>query len=382
MGNLILNMYPSCTYRSVLDLVLAWSGQAFSQITTTQRIQIDGFINQRLRDWAWTAEYWNYTTHTQGRRYRNTYSAATAYAAPTATTASEVYFPASRTYYQALRATTGNAPATGSAGNYVVNAAYWAVCAGPYTGPDWTDNTAYAVGDIVRDIVTGLYKQCFEAHTSSGSIDNTKFGILTTFDPYIARDQSWETLEIGEYLGLYLDDPKVYKLPRRLPYIVDALGAHVQVGSAYDGTYVGSAYWWGNGMGGNVPVDVYVRFREPCPVFRGTAFSALATYAAGDKIYYADGSTGGAFEGDYWECLEATTAGQDPADTPAKWEKIPFPLWLQNAVARKAFADWLRYGGQREDAQVEDAAAEEELFDEQLRQTSQQGQVKRWRKTA
>lgn len=372
--------YPSCSYKSVLDLVLAWSGQEYGQLTAVQRVQVNNFINQRLRDWAWPAEYWGYTTHTQGRRYRDTYASATAYAAPTASSASEVYFPATRTYYQALRATTGNAPATGTAGNYVVNAAYWATAAGPYTGPDWADNTVYAVGAIVRDIVTGLYKQCFIAHTSSGSIDNTKFGILTTFDPYVARDQAWEALEIGEYLGMYLDDPKVYKNPRRLPYLVDALGAHVQVGSAYNGAFVGSAWWWGTGAGGNVPVDVYVRFREPCPIFRGAVFDAAAVYAVGTVIFYANGA--GAFEGDYWECVTITAVGQDPEDTPAKWSKLLFPLWLQTSVARKAFADYLRYGGQREDAQVEDAAADDTLFQEQLRETGQQGQVKRWRKTA
>jgi hypothetical protein len=134
------------------------------------------------------------------------------------------------------------------------------------------------------------------------------------------------------------------------------------------------------GAGSNVPVDVFVAFREPCPIFRGAVFDALAVYAAGDVVYYASGS--GAYEGDYWECLATTTAGEDPADTPAKWNKLLFPLWLQTPVARKAFADYLRYGGQREDAQVEDESADDELFDEQLLQTSQQGQVKRWRKTA
>lgn len=361
-------------------MVLAWAGQTYEQLSAVQRVQVNNFIDLRLRTWAWTKEYWNYTTHTQGRRYRDIYSAVTAYAEPTATSASEVYFPATRTYYQALRATTGNAPATLTSGTYVINAAYWATCAGPYTGPDWADATAYAVGDIVRDIVTGLYKQCFEAHTSSGSIDNTKFGILTTFDPYVARDQSWETLEIGEYLGMYLDDPKVYKNPRRIPYRVDALGAHVQVGSAYDGMYVGSSWWWGTGGGGNVPVDVWVAFREPCPIFRGAVYDAMATYAVGTVIFFASGT--GAFEGDYWECIVITTAGQSPSSTPASWSKLLFPLWLQAPVARAAFADYLRYGGQRADAEVEDEAAEVDLFEEQLVHTGMQGQVKKWRKNA
>lgn len=371
--------YPSCSYKSVLDLVLGWSGQLATQIDVAQRTQINNFIDQRVRNWGWVAEWWSYVTHTQGRRYRNTYSSVTAYTAPTATSASEVYFPATRSYYQALRATTGNAPATGTAGNYVVNAAYWATAGGPYNGPDWADATAYAVGAIVRDIVTGLFKQCFIAHTSSGSIDNTKFGILTTFDPYVARDQSWETLEIGDYLGMYLDDPKVYKGPRRVPYLVDALGAHVQVGTAYDGRYF-SDVWNGAGYAGNVPSDVWVRFREPCPIFRGAVFDAAAVYAVGAIIYYA--GTAAAFEGDYWECVTLTTAGEDPEDTPAKWSKILFPLWLQQPVARKVFADWLRGGAQREDAKAEDAAADEALFGAQLRDQAQQGQIKNWRKTA
>lgn len=47
------------------------------------------------------------------------------------------------------------------------------------------------------------------------------------------------------------------------------------------------------------------------------AFDAGDTYAAGDYITYAqNGIT------EYWKCLATTTAGQDPDDTPAKWQNV------------------------------------------------------------
>jgi len=48
------------------------------------------------------------------------------------------------------------------------------------------------------------------------------------------------------------------------------------------------------------------------------AYSAVPTYAVGNYIFVAaaDGII------DYWRCIIATTAGQSPANTPARWRKV------------------------------------------------------------
>jgi hypothetical protein len=149
------------SFKSVIDEVLAFAGQAGTQIDATQTLQLAGFINTRLKDWAWIAWQWPETTLVELRQYRLIYNAATVYPAPTATVAQEVFFPPTGQYYQALRGSTGQVPATLTSGSYATNDAYWAIAGGPYSGPDWLDATAYVVGDIRRNPVNGRFYQCF-----------------------------------------------------------------------------------------------------------------------------------------------------------------------------------------------------------------------------
>jgi len=48
-----------------------------------------------------------------------------------------------------------------------------------------------------------------------------------------------------------------------------------------------------------------------------TAYSEAATYAADDYVTYSINDIT-----HYYKCLTATTAGQDPEDTPAKWKRV------------------------------------------------------------
>lgn len=364
--------YRRCSIKSVLDLVLSFAGQQSDQISPEQQQQIYGYINQRLRNWAWIAWPWPELTPTELRYYRAPYADLTTYAAPTLTSASEVYFPPTQQYYQALRVTTSNPPSQLINGVYVTNGDYWALASGPYTGPDWEDATSYNVGDIRRNPADGRFYQCYIQHTSSGSLDTAKFGLLTVFDPYISRTQSWEDNAVGEFFGLYLDDPRLVRKPRRIEFLLDADGAHVR-SSPY------TRYGRGLGCDFLVPNHVYVRFRIPCPDFRGTVFDAGATYlASDDRVVYFEGDTPD-LEGDFWLCITDTTAGESPESAPAKWQRLDFPVWLSTPVARRAFADWLRYGSNREAAFAEDAGGDDALFQAQLQAGSQQGQILRWR---
>jgi len=361
------------SFKSVRDLVVSWAGQLITDLSAGQVAQVDGFINARLRDWAWPAWWWPEVCPAELRLYRLPYAAGTAYAAPTASSASEVFFPPTQQYYQALRATTGNAPATLGNGTYTTNGTYWAVCAGPYSGPDWLPNVAYSVGTIARNPADGRDYQCFSAHTSGSTIDTTQFGILTVFDPYVSRTQTGQTV-IGDFLGMYLDDPHVWPNPRSVDFELDATGAHVQ-------TSPRGRRWQRGVVTEIVPQQIWVRFRLKCPVFKGAVFDPAATYGAGvDTVYFA--GTTSDLEGDYWSCAVNTTAGQSPQTTPASWTRLEFPAWLQTCVARRALADWLRAGAQRKEAALEDAAADDALFLAQIQQGAMQGQTLRWRQSA
>ncbi len=315
-----------CSIKSVIDEVLSFSGQTRTQLDAGQLLSILLFINSRLRDWAWIAWPWPELTKVERRRFRLDWASGTAYSAPSATAAQEVFYPPTGFYYQALRASTGQAPAALTAGVYVTNTAYWEVCASSYAGDDWLDATAYIVSDVRRNPADGRFYQCYIAHTSSGTIDATKFGILTDFDPYVSRTQTSQTV-IGDFLGMYLDDPRAFKNPRRVDYTTDALGAHpFQVRTNGCG--------WGS-CDHAVPNEVWVKFRLKCPNFDGVVYAAGTAYTAGVDVIYFEGSTLD-LEGDYWSCVTTTTAGQSPETTAAKWERLEFPLWLRTAVARRA----------------------------------------------
>lgn len=351
----------TCTYRSVLDRIAALAG-----IETIDRVTFGlwgAMIRRRTRE-AWRKFWWTELMRTETRRYRNTYASGTTYAAPTATSASEIYYPPTRQYYQALRSSTGNAPATLSGGVYSTNTEYWAVAAGPYSGNDWADATAYVRGDVVRNPANDRFYQCYTAHTSSGSIDTAKFGILTVFDPYISRTQSWETNEVGEWEGLYLDDPRVTRNPRRVAFTVDATGAHVLP------------------LADTVPHEVWARFRLPPSGYTGADFDATDTYTAGETMYYASPAGTVGFEGDFWECVSTTSAGNDPEDTPAKWSRIEFPEVLQEAVAHLVYADHLRAEELGEDALIADRLGDDILAGEFISDQAQQGQFTQWRMSA
>lgn len=51
-------------------------------------------------------------------------------------------------------------------------------------------------------------------------------------------------------------------------------------------------------------------------------FDAGDTYAVGDIVTYASTTDNPNSVLDYWLCLAITTAGQDPDDTPAKWQNV------------------------------------------------------------
>lgn len=348
----------SCSYFSVEQRVLALCGLpprvvnfGASELLASDVATINKYINRRLRQ-AWTFWWWPELMRSEQRAYRLAYASGTAYVVT-----NEVYFPATQKYYQALRSTTGNAPATLSGSTWSTNSAYWAECAESYSGSDWADGTAYAVGDVVRSYDDGLYYSCHTAHTASSSIDASKFGQLTVFQSYVSYTQTGFT-ELGAVRGMYWDDPHLvgFDRARRIDWHLTNNGPQTL---------------------NEAPARPWVAYRLRPYEYIGSDFSASATYASGITVYYSSATAG--YEGDFWTSSASTSAGEDPEDTPAKWTKVEFPKWLREAVAQAAYADWLRGDEANQIASIEDTPAAEFLAHEVNQLTCQQGQILRMR---
>lgn len=250
----------------------------------------------------------------------------------------EIFYPPTGKYYQNLRDTTGNAPALLSGGIYTVNSAFWAECAYGYSGADWLDGTAYAVGVFVRNPADAIVYACHTAHTASGALDVTKFGVLTPFAPYVALDQTGKT-PIGEVVGLTARDPRVRRgNPSPMSHTVRATGI-IPLGI--------------------VPRAVWVEFRRRVPVFNSTPWTALETVVAGAVRYSATA-------GDCYTALAAIAGNSGnaaPEADAAKWALLEFPEVLSAFTIRSAGADLLRSDGQNEKADREQGQAYAELND-------------------
>lgn len=114
-------------------------------------------------------------------------------------------------------------------------------------------------------------------------------------------------------------------------------------------------------IGQTTVTGVWVYYRKQCPEFTGADYSASATYAAGDSMYYTDA----AGKGNYYVCVSATTAGQNPDSNAAKWTRQELPYDFLEYVIHSSYADWLRSDGQNDKAAQADAYA----MDLQMTQT-------------
>ena len=317
------------SYYTLRALWAEWCGLDLATLPTLEAAGFNRAVNRVLRrGWEWT--WWPDLMRCEERRFRATYASGTAYAAPTATTASEVYFPATRKYYQALVATTGNAPATLSGTTYTTQAAYWAECATSYSAVDWADATVYAVGDQRRNPDDDRIYQCHTAHTSSGSLDSTKFGILTPFLPYVGWEQTGETA-LGTIREVWAENPRTYaNRARPLRWEPDHLGVRcIELA---------------------LPDRVFIEFRRRCPVWSGATWSA-GVLTSGLTRYYSSSTAG--YEGDYWTTNTTTLSGDSPEVAPTKWDKVEIPAFLCDFAAQGAAIARLQGEGQLEKALAE-----------------------------
>lgn len=256
--------------------------------------------------------YWPEVTLMQRRTFRASYAAASTYVA-----LDEVYDPASRGYYVALRAVPANQlPATGSNGSYTTNVAYWAAAQGSYAGDEWSSARAYVAGDQVYLPSTDTYYQCHTAHTNQTPPNATYWGALTEFVrsiDYSGGNQGTSATALGEVKAIWDGNRRINAQAERVAF--DLADSNVIVRGA--------------------DAVVWVEFRRRPNDFTGNTW-ASGSFAVDAQVYYPT-------TGEFYRCLAAATS-ELPTDT-AKWVKLDFPLWLRASVAQAAFADTLKIQG-------------------------------------
>lgn len=345
------------SYNAILLQVLGLLNLDTSTVQPADKTKINSFILRRSRE-AVQFYWWPETMRVEERYMRPFYDNGATYAAPSGTVANEVYFPGSKSYYQNLQATTGNAPATLTGNVWVTNLTYWAPVQCTYAAPDWLANTAYLQGKQVRDPADGFYKQCTVAHTSASSLDGTKFGILTRFLPYIGLDQANDAgmpghTAVGLVRGVFLDNPLVRQRPRRLGHVLGPNGiALPEMGYT-------SAFLW---------------FQIKPPVLTGAVCAGVT--AAGITVYYSSATAG--FDGDYWTASVTTNSGESPESQPTKFTKQEIPEGLRDAIAHAAYSDMLRPIAKDDEVSIESTAGGAFLADEVRKYMAMQRQPGTW----
>lgn len=186
----------------------------------------------------------------------------------------------------------------------------------------------------------------------------------STDDTLLPWDQTGES-EIEAVFQVWRDSPVWANFPQPQGYEITPNGIQIipQFGG---GSFVQPVNY-----AAPMPNLVWIYYRKRCPTFTGDDFDATATYAAGEQIYYtaADG------ESNYYKCLAATSAGQDPDDTPAKWELLEIPAVFFDFVCYRVYSEWLLSDGQMDKAAGAEQVASNRLDTEFDRQERQMGDV-------
>ena len=334
-------------YIDVLQATADLCGLDRSNLGTVEFAQLRAFHNKRLAT-AWEFEFWPDLIRYEQRWFRPDYSATPTYAA-----GDQRFYPATQKYYQALRATTGNAPASAEG---VTTLAYWADCTAPITAADYVSTTAYAVGAQVA--YAGKIYQAHTATTGNLPTDTSKWGELLAFNRYVAYDQAAQQylgtapVGLGTVLDVTTDDPRVTTRNATVNWFLSDAGLQVST---------------------NVPY-VWVRHRLRCPILKGATWSSTAAYAVGQQVYYSETTVPTA--GNFYDVLTATTAAQSPLTHASKFSVVGIPRLFDRYLQQGAFADWLKSEDNTELAIMEGDAAAALLADQQQLLTGQQGQAR------
>jgi len=339
--------YSECLYGSA-----AFAGFGKGDIGSPEFALFRTFHDRRLQ-MAWEIHKWPDLCPIEQRQYRPNYSGTATYGVntdPTAdNSANEVYDVPTCSYYQSLQtANTGNSPSVGG----VENSAWWAVCKNQYEANDWVSGAQFNVGDQVRNPADNRQYQCITAHTSGGTFDGTKFGLLTPFNRYVAFEQPGLTA-IGELFRAFDKDPRVTTQLRKFPFMVSQDGFQF------------------SGPATNL---VWLYYRTRRPVLTGDAWDSTVAYAIGAQVYFAAVSGG---SGNFYTAATATNAGDSPVSAAAKWSVIQIPYIFRGYLIEGGYADWLTSDGQSDKAQALEPMATSYLEMEADKVQRQEQQVSR-----
>jgi hypothetical protein len=295
-------------FRGVQEL---WKGQSKDPDTADFPV-MRGHLDLALGQ-AWNSEWWPFLMEHQWRRFRSNWLSTGTY-----NKGDEVYDAATQTYFQCLRnAVTGSAYSPTDS-NGAERSAYWAECAAAYSGNDWSSaGVSYAVGDILFYPVDNLFYQCHTVHTSSPTLTpdatggNERWGALAPFIRSISFTQTGEDA-FEDVLDVKDNDPRLGYDYESVPWDVTDATVIVRQNVA----------------------RAFVQFRRRRPDLTGSLYSASATYAVGGQVYYVP-ATG---EGNFYDCLTATTAGESPDSAAAKWRVVELPHRFQGFLMHATYA--------------------------------------------
>lgn len=135
----------------------------------------------------------------------------------------------------------------------------------------------------------------------------------------------------------------------------------------------------------NISTGSYL-YRKPCPDLNGDLYNSSTVYYSGSQIYFDTGSGTGTYTpiagkphtANFYICnVTATTAGQNPNNTPSAWTKIEIPYIFGSFMSWSACAFWYVSEGMMQEASVVDAKSKEILEKEYDKFLHQQGQFGR-----
>jgi hypothetical protein len=321
------------------------AGLSDEEVTGTEFTALRRSLSRRLRQ-GYRFAAWPELMRWETRYFRQVWTSVASYVA-----GDEVFHASSQQYYQALRSSSGQAPADASD---VVNDAYWALAATDYNADDYDASVAYAVGDQVYYPTTDSFYQVHTAGVAGTAPTVTAtWGILTRFDRYVAFAQTGRTV-FRDVTGVTRLNPK---------FSGGGLGGSLAL-----------PFWISeNGVQVNEAVaSVVIEWRLSAPQLTGSVWDEDKVYASGDQVYFTDPDND--FVGNFFTCNATTTAGQNPRTTSAKWDVVELPQFLERFLIQALYADWLKGDRQTEKAVLEEGAALQYLAEERMFLEGQQEQ--------
>lgn len=209
-------------YREILAMVcdgLGWDPENLDAFEFAQAKRAISAAIEQVYQYA----FWPDLTRTEQRTFHPNYDDTEAVAA------GEVrYYPPTDSYYVALRATTGNEPATLTGTTWETNLGYWALSLRSITADEYDSTVAYAQGDVVYDPTTYAFYQAHTATSAGDDPSDTDFwGAVEPLDPVIPWTRTGLN-PMGRIEGVYASDPRIHRGAERLPWDETNLGVQVR----------------------------------------------------------------------------------------------------------------------------------------------------------